>query len=198
MGAWQRLVLLATVLSIMVCEISSHSNGDTFDPAKWQPAKRLKGQVIDNRFVQGIHGPNDALTVVAIRERVRSYVRQRKPVPTDVFLLSTGEPDSRSRTKVGGLPYWRRERNWPLSKHGKPLPFLAQFNFTGSRDLVGSTAGDILLIFAHDDLREGCALAWEAIGTCSTLVSDDEIPITNEIPKFFGTRCAPRIFQIGK
>jgi len=68
--------------------------------------------------------------------------------PTDVFVFAKGEPRDRGVTKVGGLPFWPREKDWPFGKSGKPMDFVAQFCFADSTDLFDALPGDLLLIFA--------------------------------------------------
>ncbi len=82
-------------------------------------------------------------------------------VLTDVFIFAKGEPDKREVTKVGGLPYWPASKPWPKTKTGEPMPFIAQFNLSDSRDLVGKTPGDLLLIFQRDDSGEDNPLHFE-------------------------------------
>lgn len=69
----------------------------------------------------------------------------------DIFVFAEGESPRRDVTKVNGLPYRPAGRPWPTSTDGDPMTFLAQFRFTESRDLVGQTPGDLLLVFATDD-----------------------------------------------
>ncbi len=69
----------------------------------------------------------------------------------DVFVMSLGEPSNRWNTKIGGLPYRRRSMPWPTNASGKPLTFIAQFDFSDSRDIVGSIPEDILLIFGDNE-----------------------------------------------
>lgn len=100
----------------------------------------------------GGNGPK----IVAQIELARRMIFGNAPtslatVPTDYFVLAKGEPSCRSVTKVGGVPYRPAALDWPIMKDGAPYTFLAQYNFTKSRDLVGTTPGDVLLIFAESD-----------------------------------------------
>ena len=88
---------------------------------------------------------------LAIVEQLRAewLAKQRLPtVPTDVFVFATGEPQDRRTTKIGGLPFWPRNKIWPVGKSGKPMDFLAQICFADSTDLLEGLPGDLLLIFA--------------------------------------------------
>lgn len=81
-----------------------------------------------------------------------------KSTPVDVFLFSLGEPEDPSTTKVGGVPFRSPDKPWP--KHdGHDLTFVAQFNFTESRDLIGSTPGELLLIYSLAE--DFCTLYFE-------------------------------------
>jgi hypothetical protein len=97
------------------------------------------------------HGP----LFVSYAEQLRAAASKRcdlgPSVPCDVFVLSLGEPEDRSVTKIGGLPYRPAGKPWPISAEtGEPLIFFAQFNFTKSRDLFPNLPGDILLAFFAD------------------------------------------------
>ena len=105
----------------------------------------------------------------------------------DLFVLSVGEAPARSCTKIGGLPFWKRNRPWPTI-FGEPLPFLAQFNFQESQDLVGELPGDMLLVFAHADFRSGIRLEWENVSAPLELIEPADVPIAGTVPAFFGNR----------
>jgi len=69
----------------------------------------------------------------------------------DAFVLKPGESPALNATKMGGVPYRPRDLPWPSSaRKERPMEFVAQFNFTGSRDLVPTLPGDILLVFFSD------------------------------------------------
>jgi hypothetical protein len=105
-----------------------------------------------------------------------------------VFVLSTGEPTNRHSTKIGGLPYLKRDQPWPTDNVGDPIPFLAQFNFSESQDIVGNVDGDILLVFGHAKPSLGFVLQWTSLSESANLVNEDDIPIPSKVPTFFGTR----------
>ena len=114
-------------------------------------------------------------------------------VPTDVFIMSVGEPERREVTKVGGLPYWTRGRRWPRTVRGTPMTFVAQFCFADSRDLpIPQPPEDVLLVFGDQDAyffeapgseslwesgSPALAFAWETVGD-QALISGEEIPET--------------------
>jgi hypothetical protein len=134
-----------------------------------------------------VTGPRDALMLMHLRSLVQPFVTLGPPSPVDLFLLSTGEPPARSWTKVGGMPYWEEGRAWPMGNDGRPLPFLAQFNFKSSRDITERLPGDILLIFAYPDLRNGIALEWENIEDTKALITESATT-QSSIPKYHGYR----------
>ena len=96
-----------------------------------------------------VMGPVD----YAMLERARSEHAILTPaaVPTDVFLLGTGEPENRATTKLGGLPYLPASRPWP-ERRGTTADFYGQLNFLDSREIVPETPGDVLLVFRFHDL----------------------------------------------
>lgn len=113
-----------------------------------------------------------------------------KAVPSDLFVMAEGEPENRFATKIGGLPYRLASTPWPISKSGKPLIFLAQFNFSDSTDIVGKQPGDVLLIFANND--EGWFqefhFEWQRITDRPELVA--AIPdVKDPIAPVYGYRC---------
>src|SRR5690348_4120854 len=51
-----------------------------------------------------------------------------------IFTFSRQEPADRMATRIGGLPYWPRERPWPICKEcRRPLVFAAQLDFRDPR-----------------------------------------------------------------
>jgi hypothetical protein len=99
--------------------------------------RKLDGELITS--------PYDLYSVEELRDRFS--LRTGTPVPTDVFVFCKGEPKTVDITKVGGIPYWIDDRKWPTDKRGKPLRFLAQFNFLDSMDLVGALPDSVLSLF---------------------------------------------------
>src|SRR5262245_12956768 len=95
----------------------------------------------------GIYGPQDLVWHANYRRRLREIPNLGPTVPIDVFAWAIGDPPDRDRTQIGGLRYRPADRPWPIGEDGKPMVFLAQFRFCESRDIVGETPGDLLLIF---------------------------------------------------
>lgn len=156
-------------------------------PSKW-----------GNRALGTIIGPRDACMLVELRRMVRGYMTFGDPVPTDFFLLGIGEPPSRDRTKIGGLPFWPRSRPWPHSAAHVPLPFLAQFNFRGSRDIVGELPADILLLFGHKNEPSEIVAVWQSSKCREPLVGPDDMPITPVTPCLYGTRWRTESYLDGR
>lgn len=148
--------------------------------------------------VQGIYGPADACRLLAIRDLIIDSVKFGDGAPADLFLLSTGEAPLRDSTKIGGLPYFDRSAAWPLGSSGRPLPFLAQFNFCDSIDIVNDLPADILLVFAHPDCHDGVGLEWQDSGRHVDLVTSHEIPVASNIPSFYGSAWRTENFPDGK
>jgi hypothetical protein len=137
--------------------------------------------------MSGVAGPYDVAQLLQVRELIRPYVTFGPPSPLDLFVFATGESPVRSWTKIGGLPFWRTEREWPRGTDGQQLPFLAQLNFQKSRDIVSNVPHDLLLIFGHPDLHNGLALEWEDVTRPGALVDGSSVP-PSTIPAFFGYR----------
>jgi hypothetical protein len=142
-------------------------------------ASSLEGQWITSAF--------DLFSVETLRDRLG--LRNGRAVPADVFVWGQGEPKDRTLTKVGGLPYWVAETPWP-EKDGKPLLFLAQFNFKDSEELVGDLPGEMLLIFTDEGFTwmsgepSGLHIEWIRIGT-KRLTVDRLVP-KPKVPFFKG------------
>jgi len=133
-------------------------------------------------------GPRDACWITRIRELMRPHGAFGLSTPIDLFLLSVGESPDRTHTKIGGLPFWPRERDWPKSITGEPLPFLAQFCFRDSLDIVDSVPEDILLLFGNPDLPSSIVARWESSTSRSRLVDCSDMPDNRIVPCFYGTR----------
>lgn len=92
--------------------------------------------------------PSDLVVCTQLRREV--YDRLKRPdgaIRTDVFVWCQGEPANRALTKVGGLPYWPVNRDWPMDD--SPMRFVAQFNFSDSLDLLPELPGTILCVFCR-------------------------------------------------
>lgn len=136
---------------------------------------------------ESVNGPRELAVMEQLRAETDLSGLGLTPLCTDLFLWNLGEPPNRAFTKVGGLPFWPKERPWPLSEEGRPMIFLAQFNFADSRDLVGELPGDILLVFLSpsvddfsmwpektDDVR----FFWQDAQEGTELVGPGELPET--------------------
>lgn len=162
---------------------------DPFLPDRW---KQLAGVSAPGDEPGVIVGPMDALNVIEYRKRFEEAGFQfGVSSPTDVFLFSVGVAPSRSQTKIGGLPYLFKADRWPVDSAGRELPFVGQFDFRDSLDLVGSdTKGDLLLIFgdlpSSEDSPE-VKLLWQNV-TSKPLVEENDIPRAPAFDEFYATR----------
>jgi len=159
---------------------------DHFDLATW--ITRFP-QVI-RRYIDLYSADGKAITSpchIAIVEQLRAEVFADHPdlekVPSDVFIWGLGEPVKREVTKVAGIPYWPANRPWPVSTEGRPMDFVAQINFSDSRDLVGDTPGDILLMFSDGECYnhwmpddEGAVVFHWVNSSDAPLIEPDKVP----------------------
>ncbi len=81
-----------------------------------------------------------------VRDEVLKLIPPTRTVSADIFLWSPGEPPHPAGTKISGVPYLPRGVPWP-ERRGSPMTFMAQICFADSRDLIGKTPGDVLLLF---------------------------------------------------
>lgn len=155
---------------------------ELFDVEMWIERIPLREQASEQWCGQSICGPHEA----AINEQLRRLARAAGDLgptqPTDVFVCGFGESPERGATKIGGLPYRPTGLAWPVGESGKPMTFLCQYCFSDSRDLVGGTPGDILLVFSQgsavaSDWPEFLHFEWYPIGM-SDLIGLPELPVT--------------------
>ena len=126
---------------------------------------------------EAITSPWDICNNELLRREMQDQYVWGPPVPVDVFVMAEGEPPDRFVTKIGGLPYRPARAEWPRAQNGRPLEFLAQFNFRDSRDITGPLPGDILLVFADcsSGTIEGLGFEWQQVDL-SDIVSAAAIP----------------------
>ena len=125
-----------------------------------------------------IIGPRDICQNEWLRRKLGDQVEWGTPVPMDVFVMGDGEPEDRTCTKIGGLPYLSKTDPWPLSDSGKPLQFVGQFNFCDSRDIAEDIDGDILLVFSGEG--DGCYEDTFCLWKDEDIASEDLVDSTPE------------------
>ena len=138
-----------------------------------------------------ITGPSQICNNEQLRRALTNQYDWGPPVPMDVFVMSKGEPERRDVTKIAGLPYRPADAPWPSKPSGEPLAFLGQFNFTDSRDIIGETPGDVLLVFGDDvDFHnEPKHFEWQPLGLSDLAMLDQLSPNARKIAPCFGNRC---------
>ena len=179
-----------------MCFVNANSiNDDVFDLVEWSkrvgPSGPDGGGVL---YVRDVIGPRQACRIHWAQRMLSDVIALGQPKQVDFFVLSVGESPERDRTKIGGLPWWPRKRAWPLSDQQKPLPFIAQFNFRKSLDIVGELPADVLLLFGDLFGPSTLAVRWQSLDCESSLVGADDIPDNSAIPRFFGSRWRTEIF----
>jgi hypothetical protein len=106
-----------------------------------------------------IGSPFDLYSVETIRKSLE--IENHPSLPVDVFVWGEGEPAKPYLTKVGGVPYLQKEREWPRDDtSGEPYMFLAQICFVDSKDVVPiPVPGDVLLLFVKHTCWDGTYLS---------------------------------------
>lgn len=126
----------------------------------------LKNALVSNSIIApAISGPASACAIHYLRKILVDCVDWGQAVPTDIFVWAKGEGANRVATKLGGLPYRSKNKEWPKSKHGVDLPFICQFNFDNSRDLVDVPKAILLVFgFVHGDVLTDACFEWMDAG----------------------------------
>jgi len=97
-----------------------------------------------------IDGPKSLALDLQMRSALWPNIDSDPGLMTDVFVWAWGEPHNPASTKIGGVPLFPESLQWPQESTGKPFCFVAQFNFSDSKDLVPDLPGDVLLIFCPE------------------------------------------------
>lgn len=130
----------------------------------------------DSYSAPPITSPLDICAIMHFRSLLQDQYDWGQGKPMDIFIWGKGDTENRTATKIGGLPYLPERHLWPLDVNGQSLPFIGQFNFTDSRDIV-EAPGDILLLFGiiyQGEIRQ-IHMEWKNI-TSQTLISLSDIP----------------------
>jgi hypothetical protein len=118
-----------------------------FDLDEWM--SRIPWEVFADRDTyeaSPVSGPLEICANEHLRRRLQDQYVWGRPQWMDIFIWGKGEPANRAATKFGGVPYRPKGKAWPVDPGGALLPFIAQFNFSDSQDLV-NTPSNILLLF---------------------------------------------------
>lgn len=135
-----------------------------------------------------------------IHEIVKS-VRLPQSRECDALIFGYGEPECRTVTKVGGLPYWPSWRPWPVSENDSPLEFLAQINFSGSESLVPPIPSKLLSLFIQESGFDFPTVypIWQDIELTECLIDEEDLPlIADPIVNSPAFAVACRITEYGK
>lgn len=151
---------------------------------------------IDRRqtSVPPLVGPHDAWFRQRTLEELREHVDFGMAFNADYFILASSETSDRSVTRIGGVPYWPKSRDWPISDSGAPIPFLAQFDLFRSRAVNKSMPARMLLIFAHTDVRQGMAVKLQDYCDPHHLIREQEMPVCCCGPNYSCHRWSTEVF----
>lgn len=119
--------------------------------------RTLRSHLRGKHFAYSITSPIDIVEIEELRRREKVHLDAVRSAAADVFVLGLGEPEEPFLSKVGGRPYWPADLPWPTfptrTASGElievPYDFFAQLYFGDSRDIVGETPGDVLLLFGE-------------------------------------------------
>ena len=127
-----------------------------FDLELWQSRFPLSKLIEEDKFdrwrnsrADFVTAPGELALELAIRDATQDERGPFPTLPTDVFVFGAGEPEVPYLTKVGGRPYLAADKPWARTSKGEMMSFVAQICFLDSRNLVGETPGDVLLIFGR-------------------------------------------------
>ncbi|MCK5943928.1 MAG: DUF1963 domain-containing protein [Planctomycetes bacterium] len=94
------------------------------------------------------------------RFRAQRFPSVMAPVAADIFLWGLVPDAKRGASRIGGIPHMARGDAWPNSG-GEPSKFWCQIAFSDSRDIVGETPSDLLLVFRNYQIPARCEGAFE-------------------------------------
>lgn len=151
-----------------------------YDLAYWRRIlKPPRSKQALNDAASGV-GPMIPVVWEAKRRRAAADLAGLEAFPEDIFVFARGEPQVRAVTKLGGLPYRPQHQPWPRNRDGVPLTFLCQFRLSESRDIVGDTPGDMLLVFTSSEACDDCVLEWHKLGL-NELTQPEDVPTSDWI-----------------
>lgn len=150
-----------------------------FEAATTMFANEAHNQKLSGRHVTS---PFDLYSVETLRDR--HNLRLDPAVPTDIFVFGKGEASDPSTTKIGGVPFWPVNEDWPEARGGGPCYFLAQFNFTDSLDIVGDDLPEMVLLILADS-KSGWFAGEERLSFEWVSIDIDPDP-TLKVPTVFG------------
>jgi hypothetical protein len=135
-----------------------------------------------------ITSPCHMAVVEQLRAEALFGVDSVEKTPTDAFVFAWGEPADRRLTKIGGLPYWPKERNWPPDHQGRPLHFIAQFCFGDSDFIRQELPGDLLLVFGNSEhcSAESLVCHWVQSSASAPIDSADVPQTENPLLPLYG------------
>ncbi len=97
-----------------------------------------------------ISGPYDLAVYLNF---VELFAASASAVEADLFVWARGPGSDLATTRLGGIPYLPADAPWPTHMDCAGS-FIGQLDFRDSRDLVGDTPGDVLMVFQFLDLYD--------------------------------------------
>jgi uncharacterized protein YwqG len=138
-----------------------------------------------------ITSPEGAAIVERIRRATPAAILGRA-VPGDIFIMAAGEPERPYITKAGGVPYFRKQDEWPRAQDGSFMSFICQFCFLDSGDLFKrKLPGDVLQMFvadetewAHSEDPHMVKMRWVDVSPLDKPIGEAQMPVppTNLAP----------------
>ena len=142
-----------------------------------------------------ITGPADIWIVEYLRGKIGIQSKSSSCTPVDVFVLGLGEPNDPRCTKIGGVPFRDAFMPWP-SIDSFQSTFLAQFNFSESRDIVGETPEDLLLVFVSGPDYRDFHFEWSSLDISERVTAKSMPKPEFRVLNAYGTRYRTNDFSI--
>lgn len=160
----------------------------------------LSGYPLNERYFyeNTVISPMDIVQRERLLKQILPDLDIGNPVQVDSLIFAYGEPEERHVTKIGGLPYWSKEKPWPIDSNGVKMEFMAQINFCNSLDIIPKIPSTLLSVFISgdgDSINE-YKFEWQTVNPATELIDQSYLPEIEYplvVSPVFGVNC--RVYE---